>query len=121
MIKKIYYLSILTTLSLSAFLFYLKKEIYLIIFIGAFIPILTSYLNIKLIDIISSKYDHQITAKFNAAQFFIKSIFVISLMFIGIKELELNIPIFIGCLCSVWFIFHIMEGFYTNSLIKKNN
>ena len=60
---------------------------------GAFIPILASYLNIKIIDFISSKYDHQITAKFNAAQFFIKSIFVVSLMFIGIKELELNIPI----------------------------
>ena len=58
---------------------------------GAFIPILASYLNIKIIDFISSKYDHQITAKFNAAQFFIKSIFVISIMFIGIKKLELNI------------------------------
>ena len=88
---------------------------------GAFIPILVSYLNIKIIDFISFKYDHQITAKFNAAQFFIKSISVISLMFFGIIELELNIPIFIGCLCSVWFIFHVMEGFYTNSLIKKNN
>ena len=88
---------------------------------GAFIPILVSYFNIKIIDFISLKYDHQITAKFNATQFFIKSIFVISLMFIGIKELELNIPIFISCLCSIWFIFHIMEGFYTNSLIKKNS
>ena len=88
---------------------------------GAFVPIFTSYLNIKIIDIISSKCDHQITAKFNAAQFLIKSIFVISLMFIGIKELELNIPIFISCLCSIWFIFHVMEGFYTNSLIKRNN
>ena len=52
---------------------------------GAFIPILASYLNIKIIDFISSKYDHQITAKFNAAQFFIKSIFVISLMFIFVQ------------------------------------
>ena len=100
-------------------LFYLKKEIYLIIFIGAFIPIITSYLNIKIIDFISTKYDHQITAKFNVAQFFIKSIFIVSLMFFGIKELELNIPIFISCLCTVWFTFHVMEGFYTNSLIEN--
>ena len=88
---------------------------------GAFIPILTSYLNIKIIDFISLKHDHQITAKFNAEQCLIKSIIVISLMFVGVKEFELNMPIFISCLCSIWFIFHVMDGFYTNSLIKKNN
>ena len=61
---------------------------------GAFIPILTSYLNIKIIDFISSKYDHQITAKFNAAQFFIKS--------------RIKYSYFYQCVQS-------------NSLIKKNN
>ena len=40
--------------------------------------------------------------------------------FIGVKVIELNFKIFVPTLCFTWFIFHLIEGFYTNDLIKKS-
>ena len=40
--------------------------------------------------------------------------------FIGVKIIELNFKIFVPTLCFTWFVFHLVEGFYTNNLINKS-
>jgi len=117
LIKKFYYLSGLLSFCIGSILLFKQKEASQIILLGIFTPIFMSFININIIDFISTKFGHQITAGFNAVQFIIKSIFMIGMMYVGIKIMNLNIPIYIGILCLTWLIFHIIEGFYTNSLI----
>ena len=91
-----------------------------IILIGMVVPTILSYINIELIQWISIKKGNMITFQFNMVQFIIKSCYMCALTFIGVKVLYLNFKIFVPVLCSTWFFFHMVEAFFTNSIIKKS-
>ena len=91
-----------------------------IILIGMVVPTILSYINIELIQWISIKKGNMITFQFNMVQFIIKSGYMCALTFIGVKVLYLNFKIFVPVLCATWFFFHMVEAFFTNSIIKKS-
>ena len=117
--KKLYRLSILIIIVIGL-LFYKKNEsISISIFLGMLTPSLFSYLNLKVIDFIMKSYGPEKVNGFNMIQFITKTIFMIGMSFLGIKILNLEPILYIILLCSTWFIFHIMEAFYTQSLFSE--
>ena len=117
--KKLYRLSILIIIIIGL-LFYKKNEsISISIFLGMLTPSLFSYLNLKVIDFIMESYGPEKVNGFNMIQFITKTIFMIGMSFLGIKILNLEPILYIILLCSTWFIFHIMEAFYTQSLFSE--
>ena len=120
MYKKIYiYSSILTFIVGQPLLFY-NPNLGTTIFLGVLAPIIMSYVNILVITKISKEQGNEMTFRFNIAQFIFKTIFLCLITFIGVKVVELNFKIFVPILCFTWFVFHLVEGFYTNDLIKKS-
>ena len=91
---------------------------------GMLLPSIVSYLNILAIDYIMGAYGPEKVNGFNMIQFITKSIFMISMCYIGIKVFDLQPLTYIFLLCFTWFIFHIIEAVYTqnvfNSQIDKN-
>lgn len=117
--KKLYRLSVLIIIIIGL-LFYKKNEsISISIFLGMLTPSLFSYLNLKVIDFIMKSYGPEKVNGFNMIQFITKTIFMIGMSFLGIKILNLEPILYIILLCSTWFIFHIMEAFYTQSLFSE--
>ena len=120
MYQKIYiYSSILTFVIGQPFLFF-NPKLGTIIFLGVLAPIIMSYVNIIVITKLSKEQGNEMTFRFNIAQFIFKTIFLCLITFIGVKVIELNFKIFVPTLCFTWFGFHLVEGFYTNDLIKKS-
>lgn len=78
-----------------------------------------SYINIIIIDYITATSGNQMTAMFNAIQFISKTIFMCLMTYLGVVIAELNVAIYVGLLSTTWFTFHVIEAFYTNTLIKK--
>ena len=118
--QKIYiYSSILTFVIGQPFLFF-NPKLGTIIFLGVLAPIIMSYVNIIVITKLSKEQGNEMTFRFNIAQFIFKTIFLFLITFIGVKVIELNFKIFVPTLCFTWFVFHLVEGFYTNDLIKKS-
>tara|TARA_B100000902_G_scaffold92480_1_gene95817 strand:+ start:1436 stop:1795 length:360 start_codon:yes stop_codon:yes gene_type:complete len=88
------------------------------IFLGMLAPMAMSYINILIITKLTKERGSLVTFGFNVIQFIIKTIFLCAITYIGVKVIGLNFKVFIPVLCFTWFIFHILEGLYTNSLIK---
>ena len=42
-------------------------------------------------------------------QFIVKSIFLCSLTYLGVKIIKLDFRIFVPLLCLTWFVFHLVE------------
>jgi len=79
-----------------------------------------SYVNIIVITKLTKEQGNEMTFRFNIAQFIFKTIFLCLITFMGVKIIELNFKIFVPTLCFTWFVFHLVEGFYTNDLIRKS-
>jgi len=90
------------------------------IFMGMLFPSIVSYLNILAIDYIMKSYGPEKVNGFNMIQFITKSVFMISMSYIGIKILNLEPFLYILLLCLTWFCFHILEAFYTQSIFKTH-
>ena len=120
MYKKIYTYSSVLTFIIGQPLLLFNPKLGTTIFLGVLAPITMSYLNIIVITKLSKEQGNEITFRFNIAQFIFKTIFLCLITFIGVKTIELNFKIFVPTLCFTWFIFHLVEGFYTNDLIKKS-
>ena len=120
MYKKIYIYSSVLTFIIGQPLLYFNTKLGTTIFLGVLAPITMSYLNIIVITKLSKEQGNEMTFRFNIAQFIFKTIFLCLITFIGVKTIELNFKIFVPTLCFTWFIFHLVEGFYTNDLIKKS-
>ena len=120
MYKKIYIYSTILTLIIGQPLLFFNPKLGTTIFLGVLAPITMSYLNIIVITKISKEQGNEMTFRFNIAQFIFKTIFLCFITFVGVKTIELNFKIFVPTLCFTWFIFHLVEGFYTNDLIKKS-
>ena len=90
------------------------------IFLGMLAPAIMSYINIQLIERLSKEKGNLMAFGFNMMQFIVKSIFLCSLTYLGVKIIKLDFRIFVPLLCLTWFVFHLIEAFFTNSLIKKS-
>ena len=90
------------------------------IFLGMLAPAIMSYINIQFIERLSKEKGNLMAFGFNMMQFIIKSIFLCSLTYLGVKIIKLDFRIFVPLLCLTWFVFHLIEAFFTNSLIKKS-
>ena len=121
MYKKIYLISCFLVALIGQTFFVLNSKAGSIVLIGMLAPMLMSYINILVIEKLTIERGNVIVFGYNIAQFIIKTIFLCSLTYIGVKVVELNFRIFIPVLCFTWFAFHIIEGFFTNSLIKNNS
>ena len=120
MYKKIYIYSSILTFIIGQPLLLFDPKLGTLIFLGVLAPIIMSYVNIKVITKLSKEQGNETTFRFNIAQFIFKTIFLCLITFIGVKVIELNFKIFVPTLCFTWFVFHLIEGFYTNDLIKKS-
>ena len=120
MYKKIYIYSSILTFIVGQPLLFFNPKLGTTIFLGVLAPITMSYLNIIVITKLSKEQGNEMTFRFNIAQFIFKSIFLCFITFVGVKTIELNFRIFVPTLCFTWFVFHLVEGFYTNDLIKKS-
>ena len=120
MYKKIYW-GFFTLSFLFAQVFIFKNNDYgYIVLIGMVVPTVLSYINIEIIEWISIKKGNSTTLQFNMIQFIVKTAYMCTLTFIGVKILNLNFKIFVPVLCTTWFFFHMMEAFFTDSIIKKS-
>ena len=120
MYKKIYIYSSVLIFIIGQPLLFFNPKLGTIIFLGVLAPIIMSYVNITVITKISREQGNEMTFRFNIAQFIFKTIFLCLVTFIGVKIIELNFKVFVPTLCFTWFVFHLVEGFYTNDLIKKS-
>ena len=120
MYKKIYTYSLILTFIVGQPLLFFNPKLGTTIFLGVLAPILMSYLNVLVITKLSREQGNEITFSFNIAQFIFKTIFLCLITFIGVKIIELNFKIFVPILCFTWFVFHLVEGLYTNDLIQKS-
>ena len=120
MYKKIYLISCFLVALIGQTIFVFNSKAGSIVLIGMLAPMLMSYINILVIEKLTIERGNVIVFGYNIVQFIIKTIFLCSLTYIGVKVVELNFKIFIPVLCFTWFVFHIIEGFFTNSLIKNN-
>ena len=120
MYKKIYIHSSILTFIIGQPLLFFNPKLGTTIFLGVLAPIIMSYVNIIVLTKLSREKGNEMTFRFNIAQFIFKTIFLCLITFIGVKVIELNFRIFVPTLCFTWFVFHLVEGFYTNDLIKKS-
>jgi len=118
--KKIYIYSSVLTFIVGQPLLFFNPELGTTIFLGVLAPIIMSYINIIVLTKLSKEQGNEITFGFNIAQFIFKTIFLCLITFIGVKIIELNFKVFVPTLCFTWFVFHLVEGFYTSDLIKKS-
>ena len=120
MYKKIYIYSSVLTFIVGQPLLFLNPRLGTTIFLGVLAPIIMSYVNIIVITKLTKEQGNEMTFRFNIAQFIFKTIFLCLITFMGVKIIELNFKIFVPTLCFTWFVFHLVEGFYTNDLIRKS-
>ena len=120
MYKKIYTYSSIITFIVGQPILFFNPKLGTTIFLGVLAPIIMSYVNILVITKLSREQGNEITFRFNIAQFIFKTIFLCLITFIGVKIIQLNFKIFVPTLCFTWFVFHLVEGLYTNDLIKKS-
>ena len=120
MYKKIYIYSSILTFIIGQPLLFFNPKLGTTIFLGVLAPIIMSYLNTIVITKLSKEQGNEMAFRFNIAQFIFKTIFLCLITFIGVKTIELNFKIFVPILCFTWFVFHLVEGFYTNDLIRKS-
>ena len=120
MYKRIHLISCVLVAVIGQTFFAFNSKAGSVVLIGMLAPMLMSYINILVIEKLTIERGNVIVFGYNIAQFIIKTVFLCSLTYIGVKVVELNFRIFIPVLCFTWFIFHIIEGFFTNSLIKNH-
>ena len=73
------------------------------IFLGMLAPAIMSYINIQLIERLSKEKGNLMAFGFNMMQFIVKSIFLCSLTYLGVKIIKLDFRIFVPLLCLTWF------------------
>ena len=89
----------------------------LIVILGVLCPIIFSLINIIIITYLDLNYNSQLVFFWNMLGFITKTMFMIFMTYLGVGVLDLDFRIYIPILCSVWFLSHLVEAFYTQKLI----
>ena len=121
MYKKIYIFFGLFMFLVGFPLTFFYPQIGSILFFGVLIPTLVSYINLEVIDWLNKHYDIFITFGFNMIQFIVKTIFMLLMVYIGVKIMNFDFRIYVPVLCLTWFFFHILEALYTQNIINKKS
>ena len=121
MYKKIYIFFGLFMFLLGFPLTFFYPQLGSVLFLGVLIPTLVSYINLEVIDWLNKHYDIFITFGFNMIQFIVKTIFMLLMVYIGVKIMNFDFRIYVPILCLTWFFFHILEAFYTQNIINKKS
>ena len=121
MYKKIYIFFGLFMFLLGFPLTFFYPQLGSVLFLGVLIPTLVSYINLEVIDWLNKHYDIFITFGFNMVQFIIKTIFMLLMVYIGVKIMNFDFRIYVPVLCLTWFFFHILEALYTQNIINKKS
>ena len=91
----------------------------LIVILGMLCPIIFSLINIIIITYLDLNYNSQLVFFWNMLGFITKTMFMIFMTYLGVGVLDLDFRIYIPILCSVWFLSHLVEAFYTQKLIAN--
>ena len=121
MFKKIYIFFGLFMFLLGFPMTFFYPQIGSVLFLGVLIPTLVSYINLEVIDWLNKHYDIFITFGFNMVQFIVKTIFMLLMVYIGVKIMNFDFRIYVPVLCLTWFFFHILEALYTQNIINKKS
>lgn len=121
MYKKIYIFFGLFMFLLGFPLTFFYPQLGSVLFLGVLIPTLVSYINLEVIDWLNKHYDIFITFGFNMIQFIVKTIFMLLMVYIGVKIMNFDFRIYVPILCLTWFFFHILEALYTQNIINKKS
>ena len=121
MYKKIYIFFGLFMFLLGFPLTFFYPQLGSVLFLGVLIPTLVSYINLEVIDWLNKHYDIFITFGFNMIQFIVKTIFMLLMVYIGVKIMNFDFRIYVPVLCLTWFFFHILEALYTQNIINKKS
>jgi len=121
MYKKIYIFFGIFMFLLGFPLTFFYHQLGSVLFLGVLIPTLVSYINLEVIDWLNKNYDIFITFGFNMIQFIVKTIFMLLMVYIGVKIMNFDFRIYVPVLCLTWFFFHILEAFYTQNIINKKS
>ena len=121
MYKKIYIFFGLFMFLLGFPLTFFYPQLGSVLFLGVLIPTLVSYINLEVIDWLNKHYDIFITFGFNMIQFIVKTIFMLLMVYIGVRIMNFDFRIYVPVLCLTWFFFHILEALYTQNIINKKS
>tara|TARA_B100000965_G_scaffold253818_1_gene213556 strand:- start:660 stop:1040 length:381 start_codon:yes stop_codon:yes gene_type:complete len=121
MFKKIYIFFGLFMFLVGFPMTFFYPQIGSVLFLGVLIPTLVSYINLEVIDWLNKHYDIFITFGFNMVQFIVKTIFMLLMVYIGVKIMNFDFRIYVPVLCLTWFFFHILEALYTQNIINKKS
>ena len=121
MYKKIYIFFGLFMFLVGFPLTFFYPQVGSILFLGVLIPTLVSYINLEVIDWLNKHYDIFITFGFNMVQFIVKTIFMLLMVYIGVRIMNFDFRIYVPVLCLTWFFFHILEALYTQNIINKKS
>ena len=121
MFKKIYIFFGLFMFLVGFPMTFFYPQIGSVLFLGVLIPTLVSYINLEVIDWLNEHYDIFITFGFNMVQFIVKTIFMLLMVYIGVKIMNFDFRIYVPVLCLTWFFFHILEALYTQNIINKKS
>ncbi len=119
MYKQIYWYFCILTFIIGQPLLFINFNAGASIFFGMLTPAIMSYVNIQIIEKLSKERGNLMAFGYNMIQFIVKTIFLCSLTFLGVKIINLDFRIFVPLLCLTWFTFHLVEAFFTNDLIKR--
>ena len=97
---------------------YDKPDIMGILFLGIAIPVLFSLWNCVFMNYLA-RQDKQKLYAFNIYQFIIKATFMSFMTYVGVVWFGLPTLAYVFTLCGTWFMFHIIEAFYSQQLIME--
>ena len=104
----------------NVYIFVVHRIIMKYFLLGVLAPIVLNLIHLGIGLFITKNQGNTFGVGFSAIGFVSKTAGMVFLTWLGVSYLELNFKIFVPTLCSTWFVFHLVEGFYTNDLIKKS-
>lgn len=96
-----------------------KEKVIATVLLGGICPLIVSFLNCIVISFLTIKYSIMHAFGLNMMGMLVKSVFMLFMTYLGISVLKLPPVSYIITLCSVWFIFHHVEAFYSQALINQ--
>lgn len=96
-----------------------ENKLAAVVLLGGMCPTMFSLFNCIVVNLLTAKFGVFYALCYNVMGFITKSIFMLSMTYLGVSLLKLPVNYYIFTLCFVWFLFHLVEGFYSQSLIEE--
>ncbi len=99
---------------------YNRPDIMGVLFLGTAVPIVFSLWNCMVINYLARKNKDALFG-FNMLQFLPKVAFMGFMTYAGVVWFNLPTLAYIFTLCGTWFMFHVIEAFYTQQLLLEHD